>query len=139
MSGNYQVGYGKPPKDHQFRPGQSGYPKGRAQGTKNLKTDLAEELQETILVRERGRPLQVSKQRAIVKRLVEKTLNGDARAASNLLNLIRVLGLEGAAAEAEPPLSADESEVLAELAQRLSRRVNGSGTGDDPGPEGDRS
>ena len=134
---NYEVGYGKPPRDHQFRPGQSGNPKGRAQGTKNLKTDLAEELQERILVREGERPLEISKQRAIVKTLVTKTLRGDARITSNLLNLmIRVLDLEGAAADAEQPLSFDESEVLAAFEERLSRRANRSSTGDDPGREG---
>ena len=101
---------------------------------------MAEELQERILVREGERPLQISKQRAIVKTLVAKTLKGDARAASNLLNLmIRVLDLEGAAADAEQPLSADDTEVLAAFEQRLSRRANRSSAGDDPGREGGKS
>ena len=40
----YDVGYKKPPKRTQFKPGQSGNPRGRPKGTKNLKTDLAEAL-----------------------------------------------------------------------------------------------
>ena len=58
---DYEVGYKKPPKDTQFKPGQSGNPLGRPKGTKNLKTDLMEELGQKIVVREGDRPLEVSK------------------------------------------------------------------------------
>jgi hypothetical protein len=66
-SGGYPVGYGKPPKHTQFKPGKSGNPQGRPKGTKNLKTDLAEELCEKILVHEGGQARKLSKQRALVK------------------------------------------------------------------------
>ena len=36
----YEVGYGRPPKDSQFRPGQSGNPAGRRKGVRNLMTDV---------------------------------------------------------------------------------------------------
>ena len=29
---NYRIGYAQPPKHSQFKPGQSGYPKGRPKG-----------------------------------------------------------------------------------------------------------
>ena len=44
LSSDYEVGYGKPPEHTRFQPGRSGNPRGRPKGTKNLKTDLVEEL-----------------------------------------------------------------------------------------------
>jgi hypothetical protein len=34
----YDVGYGKPPKHTQFKPGHSGNPRGRRRGQQNFKT-----------------------------------------------------------------------------------------------------
>lgn len=61
-SEDYEVGYGKPPKRSQFKKGQSGNPEGRPKETKNLKTDLADELGETVTVRDGERVKTVSKQ-----------------------------------------------------------------------------
>ncbi len=85
--GSYQVGYRKPPKRTRFQPGQSGNPRGRPKGTKNLKTDLMEELQESILVREGIQRIKLSKQRALIKGLTARALKGDARATNTLVNL----------------------------------------------------
>jgi hypothetical protein len=87
MTKDYEIGFGKPPKNSQFKKGQSGNPKGRPKGTKNLATDLEEEMYETIEVIEGGRPIKVTKQRAMAKRLMEKALKGDLKAISTLLQL----------------------------------------------------
>ena len=84
----YEVGYKKPPRHSQFKPGQSGNPKGRPKRTKNLKTDLREDISETVSVIENGSSRVVSKQRAIVKRTVAKALGGDARATEQIIKLI---------------------------------------------------
>ena len=51
----YEVGYGKPPKHSQFRPGQSGNPAGRRKGVRNLKTDVKRTLATPVKVKEGGR------------------------------------------------------------------------------------
>jgi hypothetical protein len=88
MPKGYDVGYKKPPKHTQFKPGQSGHPKGRTKGAKNLKTELMEELHEMIPIKEDGKAKKVSKQRAMLKALTAKALHGDTRAANTILNMV---------------------------------------------------
>jgi len=115
-SKGYEVGYGKPPIHSRFRKGQSGNRKGRPRGTNNLKTDLAQELKEKVLVREGERSLKISKQKAIVKTLVARTLKGDAKAASTLL---KVMGTDDSAAHPERPLTDFEREILEDHDRRI--------------------
>jgi hypothetical protein len=134
-------GYGKPPEHSRFKKGKSGNPKGRPKGSRNLKTDLTEELQEKILVREGDNPVRISKQRAIVKTLVAKTLKGDARITNTFVNLVlRALDLEGEVAALDEPLDADEQETLAALEERLLRKAKmATSNGGDPDGKKDKS
>ena len=81
------IGYGHPPKASQFQPGQSGNPKGRTKGIPNFKTDLLNELREEIQIRENGREMQISKQRAFIKSLVASAIKGDMRATNVLMSV----------------------------------------------------
>jgi len=122
---DYEVGYGKPPKHTRFKPGQSGNPRGRAKGTKNLKTDLMEELGERIVIHEGGQSRQVSKQRAIVKTLVSRTLKGDSRAATLLSSMMMHLLETGEGAPiVEELLRNDEHEILQAFEERVRRDSN---------------
>ncbi len=49
-SAAYEVGFGKPPKATQFRKGESGNPRGRPKGRRNLATELHAALNETVTV-----------------------------------------------------------------------------------------
>ena len=93
MSRDSKAGYGKPPKTRQFKPGQSGNPKGRPPGSRNLATDLSDELSQKITVREGGLTHRLTKQRALIKSLMAKALQGDIKATSAMLGLYaKVLG-----------------------------------------------
>jgi hypothetical protein len=120
MSG-YKVGYGKPPKTTQFKKGKSGNPRGRPKGSLNLATDLTAELGEHITVREDGRPRKVSKQRALIKSLMAKALQGDVRAMGSLLALYARVITE--APHDDQPIDTDELQVLRRFAPRLLRSV----------------
>jgi Family of unknown function (DUF5681) len=52
---DYAIGYGKPPRHTQFKRGQSGNPKGRAKGSKNLATLIMSVLNERVIITENGR------------------------------------------------------------------------------------
>ena len=122
MSG-YRVGYGKPPKTTRFKKGKSGNPRGRPKGSLNLATDLTAELGEHITVREDGRPRKVSKQRALIKSLMAKALQGDIRAMASLLALYARVITEPPHDENQP-IEADELQVLRRFAPRLLRSGN---------------
>jgi Family of unknown function (DUF5681) len=119
-----EIGYRRPPRHTRFQPGQSGNPSGRPKGTQNLATDLGEELAEHVPIRDGGRSLNVSKQRALIKALVAKALEGDMRATGIVLQLVeRVVGPETArTGPADDDLSADDREILERyIADQLSR------------------
>ena len=88
MPNKYEVGYGNPPKYTQFKPGLSGNPKGRPKAAKNFKTDLTEEMNELVQITEGGRSKTISKQRAILKRTVEKALKADMRAVDLIIKWV---------------------------------------------------
>ncbi len=116
---DYEVGYRKPPKHSRFKKGRSGNPRGRRKGNRNLKTDLTEELQERILLKEGGKPKQVSKQRAMLKSLMAKALHGDARAATLLVNLVARLVDQSEQDDPSTPLAADDAAILAAFEARI--------------------
>ena len=119
---NYEVGYGKPPKHARFQPGRSGNPRGRPKGTKNLKTDLMEELGEKIVIREGDRSQKVSKQRALLKSVVNRAIKGDARATAIALStMMRLIDTGEGALDVAEPLHDKELEILQDFEKRLRR------------------
>ena len=129
---DYPVGYGRPPKRTRFKKGASGNPKGRPKGTKNLKTDLFEELQELVSLREGGRDQRVSKQRAMVKRVVARALEGNDRPAETIFKLMLQILDIGDEPEPERPLTQGEEAILDNLEARILRRRAGKAKSSDP-------
>jgi hypothetical protein len=93
---DYDIGYGKPPRHTQFKPGQSGNPKGKPRGAKGLKAELREELDERVPIpMPDGKQKRVTKRRLVIKTLVAKAAKGSVPAADKLIALmIKAEGLE---------------------------------------------
>ncbi len=122
--GDYEVGYRKPPTKSQFKPGVSGNPKGRKKGTLNLKTDLEQELSERIRIREGDQDKTVSKQRAMLKALMSKSLKGDARAVSILVMLIGKFFVEELS-EVQTDLASSDLEIIDDFLKRRTAAGGG--------------
>jgi len=88
-SGDYRVGYGRPPEATRFKPGQSGNPNGRPKGSKNFDTLFEEELRRPVSLREGGRVQKMPKQRALIKQLVNRALTGNDKSLALVLGQIR--------------------------------------------------
>jgi hypothetical protein len=115
---DYEVGYGKPPKHSQFKKGQSGNPKGRPKGTKNLLTDFEEELAERVNLRENGKTKSVTKQRAMAKSVLANAMTGDTRAADFVFKVLEKQLFNDTDGDQSEPLSlADEAIIEAFLSQ----------------------
>lgn len=108
------VGYKKPPRHSRWQKGQSGNPKGRAKGQRNLKSDLQAELQERIMVSEGGELKRITRQRALVKSTLTRAIGGDPRATAEILNLVqRLLEPDRATpTETATPLSASDQAII---------------------------
>jgi hypothetical protein len=88
------VGYKKPPRHAQFKPGQSGNPKGRPKKAATLPDVLSKELRTRVPIVNNGKRKKVSLLVAIMKQHLNKAANGDAKAAALVLNLIKENKLE---------------------------------------------
>jgi hypothetical protein len=82
MSGS---GYRRPPREHQFKPGRTGNPKGRPKGSKNVATILREIFGTKVTLRRNGKVQQVPYLEGMLRKFAEKAGMGDVKAAAFLL------------------------------------------------------
>jgi hypothetical protein len=115
--GEYEVGFGKPPRRTRFRPGQSGNPRGRPRGMKNFSTAFKRELQARVPITDNGKRKMLSARDIIAKRLIHKALQGDLR--SMMLLLQQVSRFEQPEAAPEFLNSAQDQEVIEGILDRV--------------------
>lgn len=125
----YEVGYGRPPQHSRFQPGQSGNPRGRAKGTRGLRTDLHAELISRMTIQINGKPVTATKQQLMVKTLTARAAAGDVRAISKLIDLVlQVFGTEDRGGD-KVRLSPNDQGFIDRMLSRLGE------TSEQPAPE----
>ncbi|MGH6847861.1 MAG: DUF5681 domain-containing protein [Methylocella sp.] len=121
---DYVVDYRRLPKATRFTAGNSGNPKGRAKGSKNLSTLFSEELAQTITLTENGKRKTMSKRLELVKQAVNKALNDPKAAALVFDQIRRCEELAPVQPVQQVKMNADEFEAIA---RRLLDEVCGAG------------
>ena len=85
----FPVGYGKPPRETQFKPGESGNPNGRPKKKAGTFSDsIGRELDTLITVNEGGKQRRITKLQAIAKQQTNKAATGDIKATTVVMRAI---------------------------------------------------
>jgi hypothetical protein len=112
----YAVGFGKTPRRTRFCKGQSGNPKGRPRGSKNLATMMEKVLKERVVISENGKRRRITKREALIKQLVNKAIAGDPRSIKLMLAELR---------EIDDRLGTDEGGIPLAVIRRMMARLDG--------------
>jgi Family of unknown function (DUF5681) len=115
----YEIGYGKPPRHTRFKPGCSGNPRRRPKDAKNLSTLVHEALNEPVVVAENGRRRKVSKRRAIITQLVNRSAQADLKATQILLGIIQEIERRSEMGPVVTTFDAADEKVIEQLRARL--------------------
>jgi hypothetical protein len=116
---DYEVGYGKPPPRTRFVKGQSGNPRGRPPGAKNIKTLLTKALNELVVVTDHGGRRKVSKRQAIITQLVNRSAKADFKAIQILLGMLRDIEGDTDPHSADPTFTEADQQIIARIKARL--------------------
>ena len=124
MSDESNHGYKRPPKSGQFKAGQSGNPRGRPKGTRNLKTDLDKILRKRIRIRENGETREISRQEAVLLSLFTKAMQGgDVRAANTIVAMVLKLNPPAPADEAPEEITDSDRAIIEDYLNRRTRNL----------------
>lgn len=120
---DYVVGYGRPPKEHQFAKGRSGNPSGRTKGSQNFDTTLRATLNERVTVTIDGKRTEIPKYQVIVSQLVNQAAGGVFAGMKLAIDLWRDLDQRDARAAAvqrdDPDRLANDNAILMEHNMRV--------------------
>jgi hypothetical protein len=125
----YRVGPGRPPREHQFKPGQSGNPNGARRKPRSIAPDLKalfeRALSRKVTLRQGEQETIITKAAAGIEQLVNQFAKGDRHARRDLLTLAATLGVDLVAGQSHAleqrvaaALSANDEALLADYVRR---------------------
>lgn len=96
---SYEVGYGKPPKQHRFTKGNSGNRAGRPKGCESKELLILELLDAPIVIFERGKRKTVTKEAALLSRTLHSAISGKSSDMKNLIAYMKMMNAADARAK----------------------------------------
>jgi hypothetical protein len=119
---DYEVGYRRPPKEHQFKRGRGGNPSGQRKRPITADEALQHSLNEMVRITEGGRQKRAPAILVVYRQVVALAMRGDVRAAKFILSQLP----KTAASNAEfdfTSLSDDEARELERLLTKASPKT----------------
>jgi hypothetical protein len=134
-SNSYSVGYARPPRRFQFKPGQSGNPTGAKRKASSIAPDLRALLERVlntkVHLRQGEQDRIFSRGAAGIEQLVDQFAAGDRNARRDLMALAEKLGIDLTAGHSqavesalEENLAAEDEDLLADFVQRYGGHYN---------------
>jgi Family of unknown function (DUF5681) len=117
---DYDVGYGRPPKETQFRPGQSGNPTGARKGSKTIGARLRELMNSKVTVTERGRSRRISRLDIMLRQLTNDAMHGDQRALKLLMEFLHRYGAEVEGTVRSEEITSEDLEILSDYLRKTA-------------------
>lgn len=117
-----EVGYGRPPQEHRFKPGQSGNPAGRPKGSRNFATIVADLLSRPVRLKVGGvaQDKKILPAEAVANVVVAKAMKGDRHALEMFLRWVNDDDASRERREAIISLSDKEQAILRRMQERFS-------------------
>jgi hypothetical protein len=122
MSGDYEVGYSRPPKETRFQKGISGNPKGRPKKIPDFDTELLRESKALITITDNGQRRRISKFQGIVKQLHNKALTGNITATRLYLSHYQQALERAALSVAQQPKSLEDYDDVRKIPEKELER-----------------
>ncbi len=91
---DYDVGFKKPPKSGQIKPGERRNPHGRPKGARNFNTILRQLMEKPMTLTIDGTKIKVSGREAIAYRVFQKAVGGDSKCIEILRSVDHAFDLE---------------------------------------------
>jgi hypothetical protein len=125
---NYQVGYGKPPKEYQWKPGESGNPFGAPKKKKKPKIKpfpeaLAKALSEPVKMHSGGEIVTVTLSEAIATKLAHDALKSPTKLSLEILKQLEKFGTFAIQAQQAEEQELEDQSFDTEEARRIIAEI----------------
>jgi hypothetical protein len=128
---DYEVGYGRPPKETRFRPGRSGNPTGYRKASPTIGVRLRDLMNSKVSVTEHGRTRRISRLDVMLHQLTNDAMRGDQRALKLLMEFLHRYDAEVEGSVSTEEMTSEDLEILSDYL----RKAGPSNSDLDDGPK----